>query len=126
MHPKVSKCTSVLIVNEVEPCVDFWVSRFGFEKTVEVPHDGKTGFAILNSGDVEIMYQSLASVKADLPGADLTRSALFLEVDDIDKTIGRLEGVEVVMPKRDTFYGATEYWVRDPGGNMVGFAQFKK
>src|SRR6266852_3502350 len=30
----------------------------------------------------------------------------------------------VVVPKRTTFYGATEIFVREPGGNLVGFAQF--
>jgi hypothetical protein len=56
----------------------------------------------------------------------VTRSALYLEVDDIEATIARLDGVEIVVPKRETSYGATECWVREPGGSMVGFAQFKK
>lgn len=56
----------------------------------------------------------------------MTDAAVFIDVDDIDATIACLEGVEAVIPKRDTFYGATEYWVREPGGNLAGFAQFKK
>ena len=33
MHVK--KITPVLFVQDVEPCVKFWVDRFGFEKTAE-------------------------------------------------------------------------------------------
>jgi len=66
MYPKMSKCTAIMVVNEVEPCVDFWIRRFGFEKTAEVPHEGGTGFAIVANGAFEPMYQSLASAQADV------------------------------------------------------------
>ena len=33
----VKRITPVLFVPEVEPCVKFWVERFGFETTAEVP-----------------------------------------------------------------------------------------
>jgi uncharacterized glyoxalase superfamily protein PhnB len=125
MFPKMSKCTSVLVVNEVEPCVEFWVNRLGFTMTAEVPHEDGIGFAMLTKDGVELMYQSLASAQMDLNETVLSKSALYLDVDDIDLTISQLDGVEVVVPKRVTSYGATEYWVREPGGNMVGFAQLK-
>jgi hypothetical protein len=35
-----------------------------------------------------------------------------------------LEGVEPVIPRRTTFYGADELIVREPAGNVVTFAQF--
>src|SRR5712692_8691028 len=34
----------------------------------------------------------------------------------------RLEGVEVVVPVRKTFYGANEIAVREPAGNVIIFA----
>ena len=126
MQPQFGKCTSVLVVSEVEPCVDFWVTRFGFQKVVEVPHEGKTGFAMLVKGPVELMYQSLASAQADLKDIEQSKSALYFDVDDIDATIECLQGVETVVSKRETFYGTTEYWVREPGGSLAGFAQMKK
>ena len=126
MNPQMNKCVPVMVVNEVEPCVDFWVSRFGFEKTAEVPHEGKLGFAIVANGKFELMYQSLASAQADVAGSRLTDTALFIDVDDIDAVIARLDGLTPIIPKRDTFYGSTEYWVADPAGNSIGFAQFRK
>ena len=46
----VKKITPVLFVEEVEPCVKFWMDRLGFEKTVELPEGNKLGFAILQKG----------------------------------------------------------------------------
>lgn len=126
MKPLISKCTSILTVEEVESCLSFWVDRLGFEVTAQVPHGDRIGFAMLSNGSVEIMYQSLESVRADLSSGELTRSVLFLEVEDIGPVIEAMQGVPVVVPLRYTFYGSTEIFVREPAGNLVGFAQFKK
>jgi len=61
----VKKITPVLFVEEVEPCIKFWMDRLGFEKTVEVPEGNKLGFAILRKGNVELMYQSYISADKD-------------------------------------------------------------
>jgi hypothetical protein len=34
--------------------------------------------------------------------------------------------LEVVVPERETAYGAHEIFVRDPAGNVVGFAEHRK
>ena len=36
----------------------------------------------------------------------------------------RMQGAEVVMPVRTTFYGATEISIKDPAGHFITFAQF--
>jgi uncharacterized glyoxalase superfamily protein PhnB len=122
----VKKLTPVLLVEEVEPCVKFW-ERLGFAKTVEVPEGNKLGFVILQKGDVELMYQSYASVEKDISGNPLlTRKGptfLYVEVANLDDTIAVLKGVEVIMPVRTTFYGSKEIGYKDPGGHMVTFAQ---
>lgn len=122
----VNKITAVLLVDRVEPCVQFW-QRLGFQKTVEVPDGDKLGFVILQKGSVELMYQSYASVEKDIPTNPLlTRrgpSFLYVEVENLDETIAAVKGAEVVMPVRTTFYGAKEIGVKDPGGHMVTFAQ---
>lgn len=119
------KLTPVLIVDQVEPCAEFWTGRLGFARTAEVPLDGALGFVILQRGEVELMYQSRASVAADLPSlaADEYRTVLFIEVGDLDAVERSMEGVEVVQPRRTTFYGMTEIGIREPGGNVIVFAQ---
>ncbi|HMJ21713.1 MAG TPA: hypothetical protein VK513_07385, partial [Terriglobales bacterium] len=48
---------------------------------------------------------------------------LYVEVENLDETMGVLKDVEVVMPVRTTFYGAREIGVKDPAGHFVTFAQ---
>jgi uncharacterized glyoxalase superfamily protein PhnB len=124
---EVKKVTAVLLVEEIEPCLNFWVDRLGFTKTVEVPDGNKLAFVILQKGATEVMYQTFASVEKDNVqlAKDMRRGPTFLyvEVDDLDAVIAALKGVPVVMPVRTTFYGAKEIGVKDPAGHFVTFAQ---
>jgi uncharacterized glyoxalase superfamily protein PhnB len=127
--PALKQLTPVLIVDSVEPCIKFWTDRLGFEVTNQVPDpNGKLIFASVQKGPIEIMYQTRASVISEQPGTagDLTGHsvALFITVEDLDKVEKSLAGAPIVKPRHQTFYGSTEMYVREPGGNTVGFAQF--
>lgn len=118
------KLTPVLYVEAIEPVLPFW-ERLGFERTVEVPEGDVLGFVILERDGVEVMYQTRASVEGDVPAlADtpMGGSMLYFEVADLDAVETALEDVERVVPRRTTFYGADEIFVREPAGNVVGFA----
>jgi uncharacterized glyoxalase superfamily protein PhnB len=122
----VKRLTPVLACDAVDPCARFW-ERLGFTRTAEVPHDGTLGFVILALGDVEVMYQSVASIRADNPrSADAMRvggAALFCEVADLDAAIAAVAGAPEVVARRTTFYGMDEYGVLDPAGNVVMLAR---
>ena len=134
------KLTPVISVDQIEPCLPFWIERLGFQKTAEVPEGDKLGFVILVKGNVEVMYQTRASVAKDLgtavapgihpaagainPSTDLVM--LYIQVEKLDPVMAALKGVEVVVPERKTFYGAREFGVREPGGIVVLFAEFPK
>ncbi len=132
MPPVVKRSTPILVVEAIEPCLPFWTDRLGFEVTVTVPHEDKLGFAILNNGEIELMYQSRASIDADLGesgapkslGRELADSTttLFIEVARLDDVISALGEVDLVVPRRQTFYGMDEIFVRAPCGTLVGFA----
>lgn len=120
------KLTPVLFVEAIEPALPFWVDRLGFEAITEVPEGDRLGFVILKRGDVEIMYQTRESVAGDIPplaDSPMRGSFLFVEVDDLDAVERALQGVEPVVPRRTTFYGADELIVREPAGNVVTFAR---
>jgi uncharacterized glyoxalase superfamily protein PhnB len=126
--PRLKQLTPVIIVDAVEPCLPFWVDRFGFTIDAEVPGPGGAlQFAILSRDGIEVMYQTRASVVQDLPDAegDLNGHSvgLFISVDDLDAVERVLDGVPVVKPRHQTFYGSSEIYVREPGGNTVGFSQ---
>jgi uncharacterized glyoxalase superfamily protein PhnB len=125
---RLKQLTPVMIVDQVEPSLQFWTQRFGFTATNQVPGDG--GALIFASADrdgIEVMYQTRASVVGERPDAatelDGRSIVLFVTVDDIDAVEQALAGAPVVKPKHKTFYGSTEIYVREPGGHIVGFAQ---
>ncbi len=128
-HPTVTQLTPVLIVDQVEPCISFWTDRLGFTLENQVPGpEGALVFASARQGLVEVMYQTRASVVDDTPETSGTFDGhsitLFLTVDDLDAVERAMAGVPVVKPRHTTFYGSHELYVREPGGNTVGFAQF--
>lgn len=123
--------TPVLLVEEIEPCLEFWVGKLGFEKTVEVPEGDKLGFVALSNGPVEVMLQSRASVLKDVEALGKGPFAkdgvsLYIKVASLDAWLPKLAGAEVVVPERKTFYGAREIVVRAPSGVLVGFAEFSE
>ena len=123
-----NKLTPVLIVEAIEPALAFWEDRFGFKRTIEVPHGSALGFVALQRGEVEVMLQTRASVAADARALDAGPGeargvSLFIELDDLDPVLRAAEGAEIVVPERRTFYGMREVGVRAPGGVVVIFAQ---
>ena len=123
----VKKLTPILFVERIEPVLPFWTEHLGFIKTVEVPEGRDLAFVILQQGNVEVMYQSYASVEKDMPAiaAEVRRGPtfLYLEVENLDALKPALESAEVYMPERHTFYGAREIGVRDPAGHFLTFSQ---
>lgn len=122
--PTMKKLSPVLVVREIEPCLQFW-TRLGFERIAEVPEGDQLGFVLLSKDSIEVMYQSRTSVQKDVPAlADMPSCvALYIEVDNLDAVEKQLVGAPVVIARRKTFYGAEELGVREPGGNVVTFAQ---
>ena len=120
------KITPVLIVEEVEACLAFWVGRLGFTQVAVVPEGDKIGFAILVNDGTELMLESMASVRKDhaafAPDLKPFGVTLFIEVSDFADVLLRLEGYPVEMAERTTFYGMREIGVRDPAGHVVIFA----
>jgi uncharacterized glyoxalase superfamily protein PhnB len=127
-HMNVTKITPVLLVDEIEPILPFWIDRLGFTKVIEVPEGKKLGFVDLQRGSFEVMYQTYASVDKDAPpemraAARRGPSYLYLEVDNLDAVLTAMKDVKKVMPERTAFYGMREFAVQDPAGHFVTFAQ---
>jgi catechol 2,3-dioxygenase-like lactoylglutathione lyase family enzyme len=114
----------ILVVDAIEPCLPFWVDKLGFTATVTVPDASPFDFAIMARDGLEVMLQTRASAAADLQAgaAGLGAGVVYLSVAALEPVLAALGDVEVAVPRRTTFYGADEIWVRDPAGNLVGFA----
>jgi len=57
---------------------------------------------------------------AELGGRSIV---LFIHVDDLDAVEKATAGAPVIKARHKTFYGSEEIYVREPGGNTVGFAK---
>src|SRR6185295_6608323 len=124
----INKSTPVLHVKAVEPSLKFWTGRFGFKTTIQVPERDHIGFAAIDNGSVELMYQTYEGMQAN-PSDPLAKaveqgpSFIFMEVPDINAIASALHESEVVKGIHETFYGAKEIMAKEPGGHYVIFSQ---
>ncbi len=118
--------TPILCVDAIEPCLPFW-TKLGFARVAEVPDGDRLGFVILVRESIQLMYQTWRSLNQDLPatsgGTPSNSVVLYIDVEKLDELLPLVEGFEVVVPRRTTFYVADEVFVREPGGHLVGFAE---
>ena len=127
----IDKSTPILHVKTVEPSVKFWTERFGFKTTIQVPEGNHIGFAAIESGSIELMYQTYEGMKGDTSNplakaADQGPSFIFMEVPDINAVVKALDGAEIVQGMHDTSYGAKEVVAIEPGGHFVIFSQLPR
>jgi uncharacterized glyoxalase superfamily protein PhnB len=124
----INKSTPVLHVKAVEPSLKFWTERFGFKTTIQVPERDHIGFAAIDNGSVELMYQTYEGMQAN-PSDPLGKAAeqgpsfIFMEVTDIKTIASALHESEVVKAIYETGYGAKEIVAKEPGGHYVIFSQ---
>ena len=120
--------TPNLNVESIEACLPFWCETLGFQKIMEVPQGDALGFVMLQRDGIDLMLQTCSSMDDDMPklAEDARKGAtfLYLKVDDLDSFEAALDESTIEVPKRTTFYGATEITVRSPGGHLVTLAQF--
>jgi hypothetical protein len=97
---------------------------------MEVPGEGGLAFVMLKLGDIEVMYQTLASLEGEDPSlAEAARggsSFLYIKVDSLDEVINNMKDFEVAVERHQTFYGADEITYKEPGEHIVTFAEFKE
>jgi catechol 2,3-dioxygenase-like lactoylglutathione lyase family enzyme len=126
MPIKLKRLAPVLVVPAVEPSLEFFRRRLGFNVTIEVPLGNALGFAALEKDGIEVMLQSRESIGADMPkvagAGGGEKTFLYIEVGDLDAVIAAVEGAPVVLERRRAFYGADEIAVREPGGHVVCFS----
>jgi uncharacterized glyoxalase superfamily protein PhnB len=126
-HP-FQKLTPNLVVSDVARSVAFYRDILGCEVTATVPDAAPFVFATVQSGPVEIFFNSREAVAAEYPslverplGGTLT---LFIEVQDISALHESLKDrVTIVMPLEKKWYGVTEFAMTDPDGWVITFAQ---
>jgi len=101
----------------------------GFELLMALPsNDNPVDFAIMQRDNVEIMFQSRASLSENVPalnGALIGASqTLYIEVTGIDQLYSQVHGkADIVVDIHTTFYGTREFYFRDLNGYILSFSE---
>ena len=123
----IERVTPILPVESIEPVVAFW-EALDFAPTNPNYVDGRLNFMAFSKDGYDVHYQSLAEIdqKSAAASGDLAGSTamIYITVDDLDAIVERLGNAEVVIPRRQTPWGADEIYVREPGGHLIAFASY--
>lgn len=123
-----TKLTPNISVADVNAAVEYYRDILGFTLLASVPETGTFNWAMVGRDDIAVMFQTPASIEEELPllKGSLTGNAtvLYISTDDVQALYQELrEKANVVMEMTTTFYGATEFAVRDPNGFVLTFAE---
>lgn len=121
------KQAPTLIVDKVEPTMNFMIDRLGFKKAVDVPGESGLSFAMMVNESIEIHIQSRESAGKDIAyfrnSANPPSSFIYIDVEDVKAMYEKLKDADILLPIEKTFYGATHFFIREPGGHVFGFSQ---
>jgi catechol 2,3-dioxygenase-like lactoylglutathione lyase family enzyme len=118
---------------DLDEALAFYTQRLGFEVRNDVPMGPDMRWlTIAAPGDAHELL--LAAVDHHIPPADRQSMreivakgnlAVFLQVDDLDKTFESLRaaGTEILQEPVDQAYGVRDAAVRDPSGNHLRLSQ---
>src|SRR5262245_11612778 len=121
-----NKSSHTFVVDQVEPFVEFWTKRFGFQTVISIPEGGSLGFVTLRRDGVELSYRSRASLVADIAEYENSptqvTSILTIELGTVQEIVAKIDGLDAIVPRRRTFYGNNETIIRTTDGQIVVFS----
>jgi lactoylglutathione lyase len=114
----------VIYATRVASTAEFY-ERLGFVRHFQLPADGEPGYIGLRRGSHELGVVD-AAWPAEQYGRGLgtgPRFEMFVYVEDVDETVGRLRVVtEVLREPADMPWGVRIAYLADPEGNPVALA----
>jgi len=116
-----------IFVHDMNQTIAFY-KILGFNVTMSVPEDGPDYvWVMMNNGSVTIMFQTFNSLADDLPEINRTDGGsllLYINLKNIQDFYGHLEDkVTILKGLEKTFYGATEFSIKDNNGYVLTFAE---
>ncbi len=128
MTTPLKKLTPNLMVEDVNQTIDFYKNMLGFEVLATVPETGQFNWAMLKQGDVEMQFQTRASLSEEIPtfkdraiGGALT---LYIDIENVTQLHASLKDkVTIVQDMHTTFYGTQEFAIQDCNGFILSFSQ---
>jgi uncharacterized glyoxalase superfamily protein PhnB len=118
-----------IFVRDLNETINYY-KHLGFELTMTVPEEGDLVWAMMTSGKVSFMFQSFESLGEELP--EISRQdggslLLYIQIKEIKQYHDRImDKVNVIKGLEKTFYGYTEFSIKDLNGYILTFAEEEK
>lgn len=116
-----------IFVNDMKATVAFY-KLIGFNITMSVPESGDD-FVWVNmvNGSVTLMFQTFESLGSELPEISRTNGGsllLYINLKNVRQFFNDIKDkVTILKGLETTFYGATEFSVKDNNGYVLTFAE---
>ena len=116
-----------IFTNDMKATVAFY-ELLGFKITMSVPEEGDDlVWAMMVNGSVTLMFQTYESLADDLPEISRTDGGsllLYINLKDIRGFFDKIKDKATVLKGLEkTFYGATEFSIKDNNGYVLTFAE---
>lgn len=126
--PVLESLTPNVIVDDVNQTVEYYTKFLGFALIASVPETGSFNWAMVMRDGVSLMFQSLHSLKEDMPSLQIDKKGslgtFFVKMKGIEQLHSELLGkVDIASEMRVTFYGMKEFTIRDLNGYFITFAE---
>lgn len=118
--------TPYLICKNAAKAMEFYKKAFGAEELYRIGEGDMVGHAEMKIGNAIFMladeYPPMNAMSPESIGGSPV--SLYIYVEDVDKFTEKAigEGLEVIKPVSDQFYGDRSGHFKDPFGHMWGFA----
>jgi uncharacterized glyoxalase superfamily protein PhnB len=115
-----------IFVNDIQATVKFY-EILGFTVITAVPEQKNPIFVMMTCGSVTFMFQTYASIESTLPLVNRSNGGsllLYIKVKNIRTFFEKVnDKVTVLQGLEKTFYGATEFSIKDNNNYMLTFAE---
>jgi len=115
-----------IYVQDVKGTMQFY-NKLGFEAIMSVPENSEEPvWAMMQNGGVTLMFESFKNIEGRLPEIqrqDGGALLFYIKVKDVQALFDSLKDqVTVLQGLEKTFYGATEFTIKDCNGYVLTFA----
>ncbi|MDB4924677.1 VOC family protein [Mucilaginibacter sp.] len=119
-----------IFVSDMKATVAFY-ELLGFKTTMSVPEEGDNlVWVMMANGSVTMMFQTYESLADELPEISRQNGGsllLYINLKDIRGFYEKIKDkVTVLKGLETTFYGATEFSIKDNNGYVLTFAEHEE
>jgi uncharacterized glyoxalase superfamily protein PhnB len=115
-----------IFVRDIKATIEFY-KILGFKVVTAVPEGNDPIFVLMTCGTATFMFQTFKSIENTLPiisRSDGASLLLYVKVKDIRSLYEKVKGkIPILRELERTFYGATEFSIKDYNNYMLTFAQ---